>query len=542
MSKTRVTKPTTRELQQVETERYEGLLQATSVLSLNDPDPDLLLEAKDAYRRYSDTSDELVVRLRNEARTQEANTCAEKWRQARKRLNGYITRAKVSLPSDVADDISVVSRTTTGTADFSDTVEGQKRAEIYRRLRIGRVTDSYERQRESLELEHSKGELERQKELEFSKRELERQRERDILLAQLEPAEAKLEPVRCSDEQDLDGSMEPFPEIRGKAEHRDRDPGSNLWGHASPTSKRNRLQGLPISASEELEYLRANTSGLPFNTVVNIEACSAACPDNAVKMIWQHFLRTYGDGAVLASSLMSKVHSFERILPDASQGERLLELHQLCMILQSNLGVVRELNFLNDSTGMTHIWEKLPEHLRNRWRKEVSRLLYVQGVQPDFATMVQFVGNAALEFNIPAYVSAQTSSSLNHKTKKIQALTTQVEGQPMTQDQCFLIGHRDHPIIECKTFGRLDVDSRREAAASRGVCFMCFQDGHRSTDCPTKVTCGICGKGHHHLLHKDPPINVPRSFNNVAAAVTGGNTLTLRNKTGPENRKNLCAR
>ncbi|QQP37329.1 Hypothetical protein FKW44_017560 [Caligus rogercresseyi] len=102
--------------------------------------------------------------------------------------------------------------------------------------------------------------------------------------------------------------------------------------------------------------------------------------------------------------------------------------------------------------------------------------------------MVQFVGNAALEFNIPAYVSAPTSSSSNHvKTKKIQALTTQVEGQPMTQDQCIIIGHRDHPTIECRTFSRLDVDSRREAAASRGVCFIYFQDGHCSTDCPTEV-------------------------------------------------------
>ncbi|QQP56253.1 Hypothetical protein FKW44_000852 [Caligus rogercresseyi] len=117
--------------------------------------------------------------------------------------------------------------------------------------------------------------------------------------------------------------------------------------------------------------------------------------------------------------------------------------------------------------------------------------------------------------------------------KKIQALTTQVEGQPMTQDQCILIGHRDHPTIECRTFSRLDVDSRRESAASRGVCFICFQDDHRSTDCPTEVTCGKCGKGHHHLLHKDPPSTF-HSVNNVEASVTGGNTQTLGNKNGPE--------
>ena len=64
-----------------------------------------------------------------------------------------------------------------------------------------------------------------------------------------------------------------------------------------------------------------------------------------------------------------------------------------------------------------------------------------------------------------------------------------------------------HAIQECSAFKTGNPTSRWNMIKAAGVCTKCFQRGHIGKDCPSKVSCAVCGGRHNTLMHASPAQN-----------------------------------
>ncbi|CAK1602112.1 unnamed protein product [Parnassius mnemosyne] len=59
-----------------------------------------------------------------------------------------------------------------------------------------------------------------------------------------------------------------------------------------------------------------------------------------------------------------------------------------------------------------------------------------------------------------------------------------------------------HKLCHCKEFGKMQPTERGEYAKKNNLCFNCLGAGHSATKCRIPLTCRICRKRHHSLLHQ----------------------------------------
>ncbi len=68
---------------------------------------------------------------------------------------------------------------------------------------------------------------------------------------------------------------------------------------------------------------------------------------------------------------------------------------------------------------------------------------------------------------------------------------------------CPCSGH-NHKIITCDKFKSASPKERRRTLAKYDHCFGCLEKGHKILKCTKEVTCSLCPRSHHTLLHMPP--------------------------------------
>ena len=68
--------------------------------------------------------------------------------------------------------------------------------------------------------------------------------------------------------------------------------------------------------------------------------------------------------------------------------------------------------------------------------------------------------------------------------------------------KCYHCGQAGHGLMKCQKFNILTPKERIEIVKEKGLCFACFGQGHRPSNCHRKRACSKCGRdNHHYLLH-----------------------------------------
>ena len=63
----------------------------------------------------------------------------------------------------------------------------------------------------------------------------------------------------------------------------------------------------------------------------------------------------------------------------------------------------------------------------------------------------------------------------------------------------------NHSAVKCNKILNASPVERYDTFLSKGLCFRCAKSSHLSRNCPSKSTCGECGKRHHTFLHRNKP-------------------------------------
>lgn len=133
---------------------------------------------------------------------------------------------------------------------------------------------------------------------------------------------------------------------------------------------------------------------------------------------------------------------------------------------------------------------KLDDETRKQWE------LYVNSLSvelPKFNNFKQFLEERfrALEF---------VESSKN-KFKPVKQTTCQTKSLHITSKTIYPHCAENHKLFSCSKFAKQDLGGRQSIVKTLGLCYNCFGTNHTSKMCRVPITCRICKRKHHTLLH-----------------------------------------
>ncbi len=177
------------------------------------------------------------------------------------------------------------------------------------------------------------------------------------------------------------------------------------------------------------------------------------------------------------------------------------------------MSCLSHLSELNHPPNMLTVIQKLPNHLQNKWRDQVSKARRYSNRILVYADLVEFVQLASDTANDPVY--GRDSGSFTDQTTAGNKARKRPNG-PGPKSGSFATGvkHCDkdsvhmcplckgtHDLDDCETFLSKSVDERRSFLQKSRLCFACYGSNHMSKGCTFKRTCKQCGKPHPTALH-----------------------------------------
>ncbi|XP_026745741.1 uncharacterized protein LOC113507087 [Trichoplusia ni] len=91
-------------------------------------------------------------------------------------------------------------------------------------------------------------------------------------------------------------------------------------------------------------------------------------------------------------------------------------------------------------------------------------------------------------------------NSTSRDTKIIKERSCHV-ASPVTEKVCVMC-KENHSLSHCKEFCKKEPTERREFVKTKQLCFNCLVPGHSAFKCKVPVSCRLCHRRHHSLLHE----------------------------------------
>lgn len=285
---------------------------------------------------------------------------------------------------------------------------------------------------------------------------------------------------------------------------------------------------LTLSDSEKMNYLMSYTTGRAREPIETYEGLP-----NGYQLALNVLQQRFGQNAMIVQALKSSVVAGPRIR--ASDSASLLAFSDK---IQNCYWSMRELNSkeLDCTTNLKLIYDRLPDSLQRKWRKEASFYREkTKGKEPTLKELCAFISAESQIENDPVYGANESLTFIREKpahyarnpkttpnksamqTKtKIPTFTTQVEGEnnmtshvrtDKTPDACKVCKKEKHELTDCAVFASKNLKWRRRFARYGKLCYRCLAGQHKQSECPLKEGCKVKNctfpLSHHSLLHLD---------------------------------------
>ncbi|XP_046564520.1 uncharacterized protein LOC124273324 [Haliotis rubra] len=242
----------------------------------------------------------------------------------------------------------------------------------------------------------------------------------------------------------------------------------------------------------------------------------------------------YGNQETIANALIKRAMCWPNIKADNAKAldEYAVFLNE-CHNAVTSLHSVKVLEYPDN---IRKLVMKLPFHCQEKWRGIVLQIR-LSGSTIEFSNLVQFVRREAQKAMDPMYgkeamrpddkTQAYRRVLAKPSTGKVQSKQTfgtdLINASKMEKDYsiqqpsrfdandqkpCDYCANGGHFIDSCKRLASKPHIDRLNFLKSKGLCFRCFEQGHRSKECQKNVICQHCKGNHSTLLHIDSKTNL----------------------------------
>lgn len=251
-----------------------------------------------------------------------------------------------------------------------------------------------------------------------------------------------------------------------------------------------------LSKIQKLHYLKSSLSGEAELLLKHILVTEAN-----YKQAWETLKNRYGNKRLMVNSLLKRLFSQKKIsVQNANQIKLLLDTTSECLNSLSNLQVPIE------------SWDPLIIHLtvlkldidtHKQWEEHS----YKDSLDtlPTWSELSIFLET---KFRTLELVASPPSTA---RDRQVSSRTYHLAPTlPDTQTTKFCVNCKEsHTLSHCKEFAKLIHSEKIELIKNNNLCFNCLTAGHSVNKCRIPVSCHLCRRRHHTLLHQ------PRDTQNV---------------------------
>ena len=244
------------------------------------------------------------------------------------------------------------------------------------------------------------------------------------------------------------------------------------------------------SPTQIIYILKANTVKKPRDLIDTYLSGGLSNPARIVAKIWESFKTRFGSNSKVTTHLLSQLRNFPKV-KYPHQTDELEKLISICRAMQLNTNSCPDLKYIELQQGMREIWEKTPDVFINRWRKESTSIERKEHRTPSLQQLLD---------SLSIFIDENSNPNFQNNSVKVKTFATQMSETISEKPSCVIHNNSTHALPDCRAFRNLKYENRKKLLFENRLCYKCCGP-HLSNRCNSDVTCSVCNKNHHDLLH-----------------------------------------
>lgn len=243
-----------------------------------------------------------------------------------------------------------------------------------------------------------------------------------------------------------------------------------------------------LSEVEKLHYLKTSISGEAASLLKHVQVTGA----NYVQA-WETLNHRYDNRRIIVNNLMKRLFYQKKCTNQTAA--------QLKALLDCTTEVI---NSLKNIKVPTDSWDP------------VIIFLVVQKLDPESHKDWEQTAYSANTQELPTWKELREFLEAKFRTLElIQPVTNKdriikersYHTANVVKDKSCALCSEKHTLCHCKEFIKMDLTQRNNYVKEKQLCFNCLLPGHLVYKCKVPVTCRVCRRRHHSLLHKSEKSN-----------------------------------
>ena len=277
---------------------------------------------------------------------------------------------------------------------------------------------------------------------------------------------------------------------------------------------------------DRLFFLEKYTSGSANEAIKGFLATNS---DTAYTEARKLLEQRYGNPVVVAENYKSNLRNWRQINDGDSKGLR--DFSDFLVRCQEAMKTMKSMAELDSSQILVTLSAKLPSYSGVKWCRFAHEEQAKRQNHIGFKDFVQFVKQEAEVANDPVFspdaLKRERNKATNTNEQRVRVTRPKRRSEASTGQSFFSsvtkpgetsrtaaplphlapcpICEGNHSAVKCHKVLNASPVERYDIFLSKGLCFKCAKSSHLSRNCPSKSTCGECGKRHHTLLHRNEP-------------------------------------